>query len=228
MSKTVNYNLLSEFGKRVEMKRQEVGISRKELVERIGYGLQEKTYRLWIHKKGTKIDIDRLGKLCEVLNVDADYLMGRIDKKTHDNKWICEKTGLSENTVERLMEKNQKICKALNYILPHQYGEEICSELLAFIDMAPFRPYIEISASQDKDVTFLSDVDSLSLNGRSVDSDILRQAIIVNLQWLLTGVSDDAEKDGLLSGGNGVKEGSLFYTTRALSKYEAPFTPISD
>ena len=41
-------------------------------------------------------------ELCNFFNCDADYLLGRIDEKTHALASACELTGLEEKTVERV------------------------------------------------------------------------------------------------------------------------------
>lgn len=213
------------FSVRLSELMKEKGISQEKLAETVH--VSQQAVSNWIKQKNFP-DIDQIMQLCQVFGCNVDCLLGRINAKTHDRHFICEETGLSEETVERLTEKKDGICKALNFILPHQYGEEVCSELSSFIDMT-FRPYIEVSATQGEgDVTFLSDVDSLTVNGRSVDRDIIRQAIIVNLQWLLNSISRDAENKGLLSKGNGIREESFFFTSRVLSRLEAPNTPISE
>ena len=52
---------------------------------------------------------DVLDNICVLLDVDADYLLGRIDAKKHDIKDIAEITLLSESAVERLLDNRTTI-----------------------------------------------------------------------------------------------------------------------
>lgn len=46
--------------------------------------------------------------LCEILNCDIDYLIGKIDCKTHDTQFIHDRLGLSYNTIEHITSLNKK------------------------------------------------------------------------------------------------------------------------
>lgn len=46
--------------------------------------------------------IDTLFKLCDKYHCEIDYLLGRMEHKTHDLQYICDETGLSERAVEVL------------------------------------------------------------------------------------------------------------------------------
>ncbi len=64
-------------------------------------GLSLDTIRSW--EQGYSIpDIKSLLKLCDFFGCDLDYLLGRIDKKTHDLQFICDQTGLSAAAVNKL------------------------------------------------------------------------------------------------------------------------------
>ena len=52
----------------------------------------------------TPIDARNLMKMCKLFNCDADYILGRIDEKTHDIQYISEVTGLSDYVIEQLIE----------------------------------------------------------------------------------------------------------------------------
>lgn len=43
-----------------------------------------------------------LTNLCELLDCDADYLLGRLDNSTHDLNFICNQTHLEEKTIKDL------------------------------------------------------------------------------------------------------------------------------
>lgn len=44
--------------------------------------------------------------LCEILECDLDYLIGKIECKEHDTQFIHDQTGLSENTIQHLISLN--------------------------------------------------------------------------------------------------------------------------
>lgn len=46
---------------------------------------------------------DVLSNICDLLDVDSDYLMGRINQRKHDIKEICDITMLSEDAVEKIL-----------------------------------------------------------------------------------------------------------------------------
>lgn len=64
------------------------------------------TIQSWEQGK-TLPSADALFNICEILECDADYLLGRIDHRTHALNEICELTGLSEVAVSRLMESKR-------------------------------------------------------------------------------------------------------------------------
>lgn len=51
--------------------------------------------------------LDKVMNMCELLDCDIDYLTGKLDYKTHSIKFICEFTGLSEETVTLLHHLNR-------------------------------------------------------------------------------------------------------------------------
>lgn len=148
MSNTVNYERLTEFGKRVEMMREEFAAKErknnvpkdKRCYSRDGIcralGVADKTYRLWIQEDGTAIDLMHLTLLCKHLDIDADYLMGRIDYKTHDNKWICEKTGLSEQTLVNL-QRDPSMVYTINYIQTCSCANSLFKDIRDYIEAFP-------------------------------------------------------------------------------------------
>lgn len=48
--------------------------------------------------------LEIVDRMCGILGCDVDYLLGRIDYKTHDNKEIASKLSISEKSVEALKE----------------------------------------------------------------------------------------------------------------------------
>ena len=74
--------------------------------------------------------LDKVDNICSLLGCDIDYLTGRIDEETHDVKFICEYTGLSESAVNMLHSiksdgfKDDKTLYVLNLLLSDPKNEE--------------------------------------------------------------------------------------------------------
>lgn len=64
-------------------------------------GVHFKTVQYWENGK-TIPDLESLILIADKLDVDLDYLTGRIDKPTHDLQYISEKTGLSVEAIRTL------------------------------------------------------------------------------------------------------------------------------
>ena len=61
------------------------------------------TLRKWRSPNGNPT-LNILVRICDLLECDIDYLLGRIEESTHTIKFIGEKTGLSEDSQNRLQE----------------------------------------------------------------------------------------------------------------------------
>lgn len=61
------------------------------------------TLRRWRSPNGNPT-LNILVRVCDLLECDIDYLLGRIEESTHTIKFIQEKTGLSETSQKRLQE----------------------------------------------------------------------------------------------------------------------------
>lgn len=233
MAKKVNYDLLSDFGKRVEMRREEMGISRKALVKKMGGddGLQEKTYRSWIHKSGTQINIDRLQQLCDILKIDADYLMGRIVERTHDNKEIHEYTGFSETVINYMHENYSDSCipSLFSIIFGSEYPELFFDLVLQYISL-PSEPTFNIYATQrDGGLTHITGVSSFSVDSQTIDRDIIRQAIMFRIQWIMEELARYADEKQLIAKENQYPLPPSLSTTRNnIDHFESVFHKRGD
>lgn len=81
-----------------------------------------KTVQGW--ERGTSIpDLASLIRISDLLDVDLDYLTGRIEKPTHDLQYISEKTGLSVEairTLDHLTEINSETPTILSRMICHR------------------------------------------------------------------------------------------------------------
>ena len=77
------------------------GETQESLAEKLGVNPQ--AVKAWEkHRGGSDPKLKNLLAMCDLYNCDLDYLVGRIETKTHDIKTVCEITGLSEKAVEKI------------------------------------------------------------------------------------------------------------------------------
>ena len=90
----------SNFSEGLKRARKKAGIKRQEdFANEINKSLN--AVQKWEQGK-TSPSLDDFIDLCDFFKCDADYLLARIDEKTHDLAFICEFTGLSEDVVSGL------------------------------------------------------------------------------------------------------------------------------
>lgn len=65
---------------------------------------------------------ETLIKLADILGCDLDYLVGNIEEKSHNDKFICEETGLSESALEYIKELPEMEKDILNEFLCPESG----------------------------------------------------------------------------------------------------------
>ena len=106
--KTRNEFHIGRFSKHLKQARLKKQLTQKELAERIG--VTERTIINWekgrITPKGDIPVPKGVGVLiciCNTLECDIDYLLGRIDTLRHETTDICNETGLSEKAAEKLI-----------------------------------------------------------------------------------------------------------------------------
>lgn len=112
------------------------------------------TVRNWeqgrtVPETGTLIEI------CLLLNCDLDYLIGRIDYKTHDVQFIHDQTGLSQSAIEQLQKWNMKEDKDNNWaqnisdFIVHDSFPELMNEVSGFkgLRKLELRGYEKLSSS---------------------------------------------------------------------------------
>ena len=93
-------NYKSTFGKRLKSIRKKRGYkTQAALASKLGVSLD--TIQNW-EQGATWPEMNDFLKMCDTLECDADYLFGRIDKRTHDLDFLSDMTGLSASAVESL------------------------------------------------------------------------------------------------------------------------------
>lgn len=95
-------NVLSDMGKRIAERRKQLSMTQENLAEKIGLSLQSVSC-IELGKKGVRPE--NLAKICETLNVSADYLLrGKRD--------ACEMSGLSA-AISQLCKEDYKLVEQL-------------------------------------------------------------------------------------------------------------------
>ena len=98
-----------EIGDRIRKEREKLNLSQDDLLASIREKEKPCFGRNTLSKieNGDKsafnaISVAKLIALCEEFNCSISYLMGEYTFRNYDNKFICEQTGLSEESVEKL------------------------------------------------------------------------------------------------------------------------------
>lgn len=113
MSSEYNIEKMKE---RIKKQRISLGLKQEELALKIN--VSRTTIISWESKEGVIPKIEFLLSLCEVLQCDTDYLLGKIDMPRNATTDIHKYTGLSEMAINNLVKiKDYKIFKVLDKFL---------------------------------------------------------------------------------------------------------------
>lgn len=117
-----------------EIRREQGFRSADSLARELGVHL--KTVQGWENlDNGLWPDLFEMLRVCDLFGIDMDSLLGRIEEPTHEIKFICEKTGLSANAVEKLMSlKGTGMDNLISDILAHKNADRLLRVLLLAAD----------------------------------------------------------------------------------------------
>lgn len=73
------------------------------------------TIRNWEQGRNTP-EIKTIEALCGFFDCDMDYLFNNIDYRTHDNAFICETLGISEQAIDILQETHKQYPSYMDYV----------------------------------------------------------------------------------------------------------------
>ena len=92
---------MATFAENITALRKKQNKKRQEVADDLGISRSSLEY---YEKNKRKPDIEVLTKIADYYNVSADYLLGRTNAETTDKdlRFVCEYTGLSENTIMTL------------------------------------------------------------------------------------------------------------------------------
>ena len=98
------------FGDMLKKLRKESGLSQTQFAKNFNVSLD--AVKNWEQHYNIP-EMECIMKLCEYFQCDIDFLFGRIEKKTNNIQFIHDKTGLSENVIELLID-NQHAYQIIN------------------------------------------------------------------------------------------------------------------
>ena len=104
-------------GNNIAERREELNYNQSDLSELLG--VSTTTISLWETGK-KKPSLKNLIHLCNALECDLDYLLGKADYSTKEIETVCEYTGLSENAAKELHKMksdNDSVIHALNNLI---------------------------------------------------------------------------------------------------------------
>lgn len=129
-------------GDRIRQRRNEIGLTQKELAAKINPGTSIETaphtqVAQWESGK-KKPGTDALIRLCNALDCDMDYILGAIDVPCRAVYDVKEQTGLSDSAVNSLMEAKQRNYNAGLDILSALLSDRKFWEAIANLNYAKF------------------------------------------------------------------------------------------
>lgn len=153
----MNNDYRNTFGKRIKKERNKKKMTQEVFAEHLGKRLgKEKlsieTIRKWEQGRGLP-ELDTLIQLCDILECDMDYLIGRITEPSHKVKDICKSIGFSEKAAIRLEEKTYNHVSDANKVISALLESEKFNEFLTDIENA-YRFSRDLKTINPKSLTY--------------------------------------------------------------------------
>lgn len=204
-----------DIGEKIKNCRKAMGLSQSALGEKLAkitgrddpdretYG--QSTISEWEH--GTRLpSMKALLGLCFIFSCDCGFLLGDYKEKTYGEKFICEQTGLSEETVNSIcyLKKwgNEKelvnVVNSLVYDFYHSTKENSAPPLIYLLNW-----FLSYSGKKDSEKMLLSSgniIDSKQIsdgyfpNYIKVDSRFIENAVLVQIQQSLMSLKKMLQK----------------------------------
>lgn len=140
-------------------------------------------------------NVDKLCKIAKHFNVSTDYLVGlsSVPSTNNDTRDICEKTGLSEHTVSRLMQddKRNRWAEVIDQLLLHP-GLLEALHIYLFFDV----DYFSTMDSNDrkKAVILRTDTKGMEKHGVPVYPHMMDSALMLEVQRELSDIRKRLKK----------------------------------
>ena len=138
---------LHSISDRIQEQCNKKGLSAEGLVneiQKIDIDVSRETIRSWYYKNVLPKN-SRLNLLCDVLDCDADYLLGRRAETTYERAFIRKETGLHEDAIVQLQKSKdittggllkvnyKPLGAAVSYLLTNQYGLSVLQHIYDYI-----------------------------------------------------------------------------------------------
>lgn len=135
----MEYNYI-EIGNRIRLEREKLNLSQEKLLNNIRKKGKPCIGRNTLSKieNGDKkafnaISLTQLTSICEEFGCSISFLFGEYNYRDYDNKFICEKTGLCENAIKKLIDQNSRpnhyFIDSLNILLLSQNFDNALSHI---------------------------------------------------------------------------------------------------
>ncbi len=142
----------------------------------------------WNSGKGNPT-LNRLIRISDLLEVDIDFLLGRISEFTHAAQYIHDTTGLSHDAVEAILHLNEANIESLNALLEDDSFEEVLSYIANY--RSTFSKAEYQNALQDFQGTVPSLISDIASNTPEADPENGLKRTIADLQLQLASVKPD-------------------------------------
>lgn len=126
-------------GKRINEALAESNIKQKELAHKIG--VKDNVVSYWCN--GSRIpNTEQIVKIAKALSVSTDYLLGISNVATNDKdlQFVCDYTGLDEETVEELHKRSQRASSI--HLFSSYNTSNLCNFINVYINV--FEDYIDL------------------------------------------------------------------------------------
>ncbi|MDO4175581.1 MAG: helix-turn-helix transcriptional regulator [Eubacteriales bacterium] len=125
---------LYSFAKGIKNARKSKGLTQEELSDQLNVSL--KTIQNWEQSIAVP-EFQTILRLCDFFECDMAYLFNVLDCKTYDMQFIHEQTGLSENTIKKLISRKNHFTnynKALDILIRSTNFENVLNHIIRYMD----------------------------------------------------------------------------------------------
>ena len=149
--------LAKEFGRHLATARKLKGYTQQELAQKIGKE-NGQTISNWESGNYPPKSFADAIKLSDVLDVDLDYLTGRLHEQTHDIQFIHDQTGLTGDAVKKLREN-----RGLSFMLSLLIEQSEFIPLLWTINQAMIQDVVNPEFTGDRADKIIRDENAFSI-----------------------------------------------------------------
>lgn len=187
MNNTVyNSMWLDNLSKGIKEHRKDMKLSQKALAGKLN--VSQQTVSGWESGKSIP-DMPMLITLCNFFGCEVDSILGRIDDyETHDNKWICEKTGLSEQTIKNL-KRDPSMVYTINYVQTCSCASSLFKDIRSYIEASPIPltrgeevQEVNIGFQDGKYEHFAFDIKDVYYGGEKITHETIRTTILYRIR----------------------------------------------